>query len=164
MTDRDNILAAAAHAAITVPLLGTVVPLVIWSTRGRKSPIVASQALQALVYQVISFLGGCVVLGPLACIFCFAVICNGESPPPDASFEPPFPDDFLLFVLELVLVYLLVVGLYSFVGTFTVVGLLTWLGYIVYGLYGALTNLRGADFAYPIIGPRLKRYLVSARG
>ncbi len=57
MTDRDNILAAAAHAAITLPLLGTAVPLVIWRTRGRKSPIVASQALQALVYQLISFLG-----------------------------------------------------------------------------------------------------------
>jgi len=50
MTDRDNILAAAAHAAITLPLLGTVVPLLIWTIRGQKSPIVALQALQAVVY------------------------------------------------------------------------------------------------------------------
>lgn len=80
-THRDRIIAASGHAAIMLPLLGIVVPLVIWTIRGRESPIVAFQARQAAIYQFISVLGGSVILAPLMCVFCFMLMCNGGCPP-----------------------------------------------------------------------------------
>jgi hypothetical protein len=38
-------------------------------------------------------------------------------------------------------------------------GLGVWAAYIGYGLYGAVANLRGKDFRYVVLGPRLERYL-----
>ncbi|TKJ29243.1 MAG: hypothetical protein CEE40_08950 [Chloroflexi bacterium B3_Chlor] len=159
MTQHDKIVAASSHAALILPLLGTVVPLVIWTIRGRKSPIVAFQALQAVVYQLISVLGGSVIPAPLICIFYLVSMCNGEYPAPEPSSEPPFIDDPFLFLVTLVLLYLLVVGFYLLLAAFTVLGLMAWLGYVVYGLYGAVATLQGQDFRYAIIGPRLERYL-----
>jgi len=34
-----------------------------------------------------------------------------------------------------------------------------WGAYVGYGLYGAVANLRGKEFRYWILGPRLERYL-----
>jgi hypothetical protein len=38
-------------------------------------------------------------------------------------------------------------------------GLAVWGAYIGYGLYGAVAALRGKDFRYVFLGPRLERYL-----
>ena len=159
MTQHDKILAAVGHAAIILPLLGTVVPLVIWTIRGRESPIVVFQARQAAIYQLISVLGRSVILAPLMCMFCFMLMCNAGCPPPEPSPEPPFIDDPSLYLLTVVLLGLLVVGLYLFVGAFTLVGLLAWMGYVVYGLYGAVATLQGEEFRCVIIGARFERYL-----
>jgi uncharacterized Tic20 family protein len=160
-TQDEKIMAAVGHATIIWPAMGIVAPLVIWATQREKSRFVAFQALQAAVYHMTLIIAG-FVCG--VCFFCYYVAmivggiamplllpilgagASGEELPPEAVIAA------LLGILGMIVFYLAIWGLMF-------LGLAVWAAYIGYGLYGAVANLRGKDFRYAIIGPRLERYL-----
>lgn len=74
-----------------------------------------------------------------------------EGPAP-ADLPPEALVPMVLGILGAIVFYLLLFGLLF-------LGLAVWAAYLAYGLYGAVANLRGKDFRYVIIGPRLERYL-----
>ena len=76
-TQNERLLAALSHASIVLGLFsngvgGIVAALVIWMIKRDKSPYVAFQALQALVYQVATF----IVTGLAMCCCSIAGHCT----------------------------------------------------------------------------------------
>jgi uncharacterized Tic20 family protein len=165
-TQDEKIMAALGHATIIWPVMGILAPVVIWATQREKSRFVAFQALQAGVYHMTLILAG------LACGVCwacsyFGMIVGVIAMPLTMAFTLPaegaptgdLPPEAIVPVffgfLAMIVFYVAVFGLLF-------LGLAVWAAYIGYGLYGAVANLRGKDFRYVIIGPRLERYLEGA--
>jgi hypothetical protein len=162
-TQDERVLAAIAHATIIWPAIGILAPLVVWATQREKSRFVAFQALQAGAYHLTLILAG---LACGVCYFCgyLGMLVGAISTPLFMSFtlpqQGPMPEELPPEVLiplglsfaGMIVFYVLILGLFF-------LGLGVWVGYIAYGLYGAVANLRGKDFRYVIIGPRLERYL-----
>jgi uncharacterized Tic20 family protein len=137
LTQDEKVLAGLAHGSILLGIFtsgigGIVAALVIWLVQKEKSAYVAAQALQATVYQVVTFL-----------LTMFAWCCWGALwmlmllPPlfanPEAYEYAPPPG--------------LWVGMFLMVVPFAIWGLT-----ILYGLWGAIRCLGGHDFKYLIIG------------
>ena len=133
----ERLLAALAHGSVLFAIFtngigGIAAALVIWLTQKEKSEYVRFQALQALVYQALIFI---VTMGLWFCwgmswlvLLMPPLIAN-----PGAYQTTPPPG--------------LWVGL-SLIAVPVCVGLLT----LVYGLWGAVRCLSGADFRYLVIG------------
>ena len=160
MTQHDKILAAVGHAAIIVPVLGIVVPLGIWATRRQKSTTLAFQALQAAAYHAP------LILTAMFCGICFVCahlggIVEAARCPPSGTRCEPLPGEGLAFEPPIAQVFFFLVGIlvYLLVNGAVLLILATGLAYVAYGLYAAVVILRGEDFRYRIIGPRLERYL-----
>ncbi len=137
----ERVLAGLAHGSILLGVLtngvgGIAAALVIWLSQKEKSVFVSTQALQALVYQVVT-----TVIGLLVWCFWGLLLLALVLPPvisdPDAYESAP-PDS-------------LWVGL-----ALMVVPLGIWGLTVLYGLYGAVSSLGGRDFKYVIIGDWLK--------
>jgi uncharacterized Tic20 family protein len=133
----ERVLAALAHASIVLGLFtsgvgGIVAALVIWLVQKEKSAYAAGQALQAVVYQVATFLLTMLVWCCWGIVwmllFLPALISN-----PDAYQTTPPPG--------------LWVGLVLMVIPFGIWGLT-----ILYALWGAVRCLGGRDFRYAIVG------------
>jgi uncharacterized Tic20 family protein len=133
----ERVLAGLAHGSILLGLFtsgigGIVVALVIWLVQKGKSAYVAGQALQALVYQVLTFvltmLVWCCWGLVWLLLFLPEVMAN-----PNAYQNTPPPG--LWFGLILMVIPLGVWGLT-----------------ILYGLWGAVRCLGGHDFKYVIVG------------
>ena len=156
-------MAAIGHATIIWPVMGILAPLIIWATQREKSPFIAFQALQAAVYHMTLILAG------LACGVCwvssyFGMIVGVIAMPISMAFTMPaegaptsdVPPEAIIPVflgfLAMIVFYVAIFGLLF-------LGLAVWAAYVGYGLYGAVANLRGKDFRYAILGPRLERYL-----
>jgi uncharacterized Tic20 family protein len=164
----ERIMAAISHVTIIWPGLGIIAPVVLWATQREKSRFVAFQALQAAVYHLTLILAGLVCgacyvssyVGMIVTIIAGSIsmalalpstLPAGDELPPEVLFP------ILLGVLGMILLYLAILGLLF-------LGLAVWAAYVGYGLYGAVTSLRGKDFRYVIIGPRLERYLHQPSG
>jgi uncharacterized Tic20 family protein len=140
-TQDERVLAGLAHGSIllgifTSGLGGLVAALVIWLVQKEKSAYVAGQALQALVYQAVTFIGTMLVW------CCWGVFWM-------ALFLPPLlsnPDAYQTTVPPG-----LWIGLVLIIIPFFVWGLT-----ILYGLWGAVRCFGGHDFKYAIIGDWLK--------
>ena len=162
-TQDEKIMAAIGHATIIWPVMGILAPLIIWATQREKSRFIAFQALQAGVYHMTLILAG------LACGVCwvcsyFGMIVGAIAMPLSMAFTLPaegapssdMPPEAMIPIvfgfLGMIVFYLAIFGLLF-------LGLAVWAAYIGYGLYGAVANLRGKDFRYVVIGPRLERYL-----
>jgi len=162
-TQDDKIMAALGHATIIWPMMGILAPLVIWATQREKSRFVAFQALQAAVYHMTLILAGfacgvcyfCGYLGMVVGVISAPismVLTPSQEGPATAEVPPEAGIPVVLTLLGMLFFYVLMFALFF-------LGLAVWVGYIAYGLYGAVANLRGKDFRYAIIGPRLERYL-----
>jgi len=162
-TQDEKIMAAIGHATIIWPLVGIVAPLVVWATQREKSRFIAFQTLQAAVYHMTLILAG------LACGVCwvcsyFGMIVGVIAMPVSMAFTLPaegapggdLPPEAMISVL---LSFLGMIVFYVAIFGLLFLGLAVWAAYIGYGLYGAVANLRGKDFRYVVIGPRLERYL-----
>jgi len=159
----EKIMAALSHATIIWPVMGIIAPLIIWATQREKSPFVAFQALQAAVYHMTLILAG-LVCGVCYLFTYFGMIIGALGmplsmlftlPPEGAGAEDLPPEAAVGMILGFMVMfffYLLVFGLMA-------LGVVAWLAYISYGLYGAVASLRGKEFRYVILGPRLERYL-----
>jgi uncharacterized Tic20 family protein len=162
-TQDEKIMAAIGHATIIWPVMGILAPLIIWATQREKSRFIAFQALQAGVYHMTLILAG------LACGVCwvcsyFGMIGGAIAMPlsiaftlpaegaPGGDLPPEAAIPMLFGFLAMIAFYIAIFGLLF-------LGLAVWAAYIGYGLYGAVANLRGRDFRYVVIGPRLERYL-----
>jgi len=133
----EKVLAGLAHGSIllgafTSGIGGIVAALVIWLTQKDKSPYAASQALQALVYQVattlLTFVAWC----------CWGVVWM-------AMFLPPLMSNPERY--EVTPPAGLWIGMFLMVIPLAIWGLT-----LLYGLWGAVRCLGGHDFKYLIVG------------
>jgi uncharacterized Tic20 family protein len=133
----EKTLAGLAHGSILLGLFtngvgGIVAALVIWATQKEKSAYVAAQALQAMVYQGITFLITMLTWCCWGILYTLLIVVPLISNPGAYTDAPPAG---------------LWVGLLLMVVPFGIWGLT-----ILYGLYGAVRCLGGHDFKYAIIG------------
>lgn len=137
VTDDERRMGALAHGSIMLGVFtsgigGIFAAMVIWITQREKSAYIAYQSLQAMVYQTIILLAS--VIG--FCIWGLAatlLVVLPMAAEPDLYLDTPpatiwFSMVLLIFPCSL------------------------WLGTILYGLWGAIRCLAGADFRYAIIG------------
>jgi uncharacterized Tic20 family protein len=136
-TRDEKTLAGLAHGSILLGLAtsgvgGIVAALVIWATQKEKSPYAAAQALQAMVYQAVTFgimmIAWCCWIG-LYMMMIFVPLVNNPG-----AYEAAPPAG-------------LWVGMFLMIVPVGIWGLI-----ILYGLYGAARCLGGHDFKYAIIG------------
>ncbi|MEJ2735068.1 MAG: DUF4870 domain-containing protein [Anaerolineae bacterium] len=137
LTQDEKTLAALAHASIllgipTSGIGGIVAALVIWIVQKEKSAHVAAQALQALVYQAVTFVLTMIVWCCWGALYMTLIFVPLLSNPGAYEAAPPAG---------------LWVGLALMIVPFGIWGLT-----ILYGLYGAVRCLGGHDFNYAIIG------------
>lgn len=137
VTQDERVLAGLAHGSILLGLFtngigGIVAALVIWLIQKEKSAYVAAQALQALIYQAITFivtmLAWCCWGALWAVMFLPPMLSN-----PEAYENVPPPG--------------LWIGLILMIVPFAIWGLT-----ILYGLWGAARCFGGHDFKYAVIG------------
>ena len=137
ITQDEKTLAGLAHGSILLGLLtsgmgGIIAALVIWIVQKEKSAYVAAQALQALVYQAITFLLTMIVWCCWGALYAAMILVPLVSNPDAYVATPPAG---------------LWVGLFLMIVPFGIWGLT-----ILYGLYGAARCLGGHDFKYAVIG------------
>jgi uncharacterized Tic20 family protein len=142
-TQDDRVMAALSHVSVLLPMMGVITPTVIWVTQKEKSPYVAYQALQALVFQLSMIAVWFISMGCYICSFLtmFIILPFAASVEPSQSISPFF--GLPIFTPFLVL------------GVIFVVFLL----YIIYGLIGAAMTLQGRNFRYLFIGLRIERFM-----
>jgi uncharacterized Tic20 family protein len=137
LTQDEKVLAGLAHGSILLGIFtsgigGIVAALVIWLVQKEKSAYVAGQALQALVYQSVTFIVTMLAWCCWGLLWMFLIFVPLTSNP--AAFEAAPPAG-------------LWAGLFLMVIPFAIWGLI-----ILYGLYGAVRCLGGHDFKYAVVG------------
>lgn len=137
LTQDEKTLAGLAHGSIILGILtsgigGIIASLVIWIVQKEKSAYVAAQALQALVYQAVTFLLTMVVWCCWGVLYTAMILIPLVGNPDAYTYAPPAG---------------LWVGLFLMIVPFGIWGLT-----ILYGLYGAARCLGGHDFKYAVIG------------
>jgi uncharacterized Tic20 family protein len=137
LTQDEKALAGLAHGSILLGIFtsgigGIVTALVIWLVQKEKSAYVAAQALQALVYQSVTFIMTMLAWCCWGLLWMLLILVPLTSNP--AAFEVAPPPG-------------LWIGLFLMIIPFAIWGLI-----ILYGLYGAVRCLGGHDFKYAIIG------------
>jgi hypothetical protein len=140
-TQDEKTLAGLAHGSILLGVFtsgvgGIIAALVIWLIQKEKSAYVAAQALQALVYQGVTFIVTTLAWCCWGMLWMVMILVPITADPGAYDTTPP-------------------AGLW--VGLFLmVVPLAIWGLAILYGLWGAVRCLGGHDFKYAIIGNWLK--------
>jgi uncharacterized Tic20 family protein len=142
-TQDDRVMAGLAHISALLPLMGVIVPIVIWVTQKEKSKYVAFQALQALAYQLTMilawFIGMACYMLSFFSIFVTSFIGSAAS-------DSPALYPFLGFS---VLIPFMVFGA-IFIGGFA---------FVVYGAVGGVLAFLGKPFRYIVIGKRVERFM-----
>lgn len=137
LTQDEKTLAGLAHGSIllgtfTSGIGGIIAALVIWLVQKDRSAYVAAQALQALVYQAVTFIVTMLAWCCWGILWTFLILAPLMGNPAAYDIGPP-PG--------------LWAGLFLMVVPFAIWGLT-----ILYGLYGAVRCLGGRDFRYAVIG------------
>lgn len=137
LTQDEKTLAGLAHGSVllgvfTSGLGGILAALVIWLVQREKSSYVAAQALQALVYQTVTFIVTMLVWCCWGAVWMTMLFAPLISRPEAYGASPPAG---------------LWLGLLLMVVPMGLWGLT-----ILYGLWGAVRCLSGDDFRYVLIG------------
>jgi uncharacterized Tic20 family protein len=136
----ERIMAALSHGSALLPMIGIILPIIIWVTQKEKSKYVAFQALQAAGYQVLMILAGFVGMG------CYMVsifgVFGGGILATNSGRNLGIGELFMFFPF-------LVFGL-IFCGGFL---------FIAYALFGAVMALQGKDFRYLLVGSQVEKFL-----
>ncbi len=131
----EKVFAAIAHICVILPFWGTIGAIGIWATQKERSPFIGFQALQAVFYQLIFILFG-FCLGMYTFVLTFYLLIPPTGQSSDSGILP------------------------LWISGPSICGGLFLLGYIGYGLWAAVSVLRGREFRYWMIGPLLaKRFL-----
>jgi uncharacterized Tic20 family protein len=141
LTQDERTLAGLAHGSILLGLFtngigGIVAALVIWAIQKEKSAYVAAQALQALVYQAVTFVVTMLAWCCWGVLWMILILAPIASHPAAYQAAPPAG----VWVGLVLLVFPL--GLWGLT--------------IFYGLWGAARCFGGHDFKYIIIGDWLR--------
>ena len=133
----EKALAALAHGSILLGFFtngigGIVTALIIWLVQKEKSAYVAYQALQALVFQAVTFLVTMLIWCCWGALYTAMILIPLMSNPDAYSHTPPAGLWVGLFLL--------------------VVPLGAWGLSILGGLWGAARCLGGHDFKYVVVG------------
>lgn len=137
VTQDERTMAGLAHGSILLGVFtsgigGIVAALVIWLLQKEKSAYVAAQALQALIYQALTFIITMLVWCCWGVLWTAMILLPLMADPGAYDAAPPAG---------------LWVGLFLMAIPFGIWGLT-----ILYGLWGAVRCLNGHDFKYAIIG------------
>jgi uncharacterized Tic20 family protein len=137
VSQNERGLAGLAHGSILLGLFtsgigGIIAALIIWLTQKERSPYVAFQALQALVYQGLTFL-------IIMTCWCFWGLMWTASILAPLLGNPDLYQDNPPATLWVGLVMM-------------IIPLGVWGLTILYGLYGAARCFAGHDFKYAVIG------------
>jgi uncharacterized Tic20 family protein len=134
-----RLLAAISHAAVLFTNIGFVVPIGIYLTQKKKSSYLAFQALQALIWQIVMFvfsmLASSCMVGSIFIPVLLTTASQNEK----------------------------LIGLISGGGVFITIMISVFvmtignLGFIIYGIIGAVMTYQGKDFRYIIIGNRIDK-------
>jgi uncharacterized Tic20 family protein len=153
-TQDDKVVAALAHA------LGPLIAIIIWATQKDKSPFVAFQSLQALVYQLTGFVGmllgmacyGCSFVGVFVSMFAAIPLTAVGAAATEGSSE---------IVQGIAALIGLLISTVTMMAPFIIFALLglAALAFLLYGLGAAISVFQGKDFRYIVIGRWLERYL-----
>ncbi len=137
-TQDERLLAALSHISVLLPLWGLILSGMVWATQREKSAYVRQQGAQAVGWQVAEILLLLVGFGCYLFSFVFVFLgimaSTGGGDP-----EPP------LLVFAPFLILFLILGLFAV--------------FMLTGLYGAIRSLQGREFAYPVVGRRVRNYL-----
>jgi uncharacterized Tic20 family protein len=157
-TQDDKIVAALAHA------LGPLIAIIVWATQKDKSPFVAFQSLQALVYQLTGFVGMllgmacymCSFLGVFGGMFAFIPLAATGAAATEGGEAAQGIAALIGFLISVV----------TMIVPFAIFGLmfLAILAFLLYGLWAAISVFQGKDFRYIVIGRWLERYLARDTG
>jgi uncharacterized Tic20 family protein len=140
----ERVVAALGHATVVLPFWGAIGAIVIWATQKDKSPYVAFQSLQAVVYHFVLILGGflaaaCYMCSLLAFPIIMATALSAVEPTAEISPAVMLPMAIPFAILG--------------------AGMLAWFVFVVYGLFAAVATLQGKNFRYVVIATRLEAYL-----
>ena len=149
----DRLVAALCHASLLIPVLGMMVPLVVWLTQKDRSTVLRFQPLQALLYQGVGMVGllflyACQMAGSLGS---FVPIMGVAALAPQ-NLSGNGGDSFLAGLL--IAIVMLGSILMVILGTLQCIAAPV---YAVIGLVGSWQILKEKDFRYPILGRWLER-------
>jgi len=141
LTQNEKTLAGLAHGSILLGIFtsgigGIVAALVIWAVEKDKSAYAAAQALQALVYQALTFLVTTAAWCCWGLLWMLLILVPLSSNPAAYDYAPPAG---------------IWVGMFLMIVPLGIWGLI-----ILYALYGAARCFGGHDFKYAVIGNWLK--------
>lgn len=142
LAETDRALAALGHAAILLPGLGLLVPVMVWTTARQRSPGLRFQLLQAagaqVILPVVSLLASLIVLIlTLLAALAVGLVLRGQG----AGVETALA---LLGVVRVVAAVLIFLIHAVFLGL---------------GLAAAVISLTGKAFRYPLLGAWLEQFL-----
>lgn len=158
-TQDDRVVAALAHA------LGPFIAIIVWATQKDKSPFVAFQSLQALIYHLTGFVGAllgmacymCSFVGLFGGMFVFIPLTAlGTSATTGGSEAVQGFAALIGFLISMVIMIapFLLIALFG----------LAALAFLLYGLWAAFSVFQGKDFRYVVIGRWLEHYLTRDAG
>jgi uncharacterized Tic20 family protein len=142
LTQDEKTLAGLAHGSVLLGIFtngvgGIVAALVIWVLQREKSAYAAGQALQALVYQALTFLVTMLAWCCWGILYTVMILVPIAGNPGAYDAAPPAS---------------LWIGL-----GLMIIPIVIWGVFIVYGLYGAARCFGGHDFQYAIVGKWLEK-------
>ncbi|MGA7193672.1 MAG: DUF4870 domain-containing protein [Anaerolineales bacterium] len=137
ITQESRLLVAFSHASILFSYIGVFVPIVIYATQKKKSTYIRFQALQALVWQIIS------IAFITLTTFCMMISITTTSFMASLSgSNNPGSPNVGIFLLAIALSLLLTIGNLAFV---------------IYGIVGAIMTYQEKDFRYIIIANLIEK-------
>jgi uncharacterized Tic20 family protein len=153
-TQDDKVVAALAHA------LGPLIAIIVWATQKDKSPFVAFQSLQALVYQLTGFVSALLGMACYMCSFLGMFVSMFAFIPLTAATEGSEAAEGFAALIGFL------ISMVTMIVPFAIIGLLILaaLAFLLYGLWAAVSVFQGKDFRYVVIGRWLERYLAQDTG
>jgi uncharacterized Tic20 family protein len=133
-----RLLAAISHASVLFSNIGFFVPFGIYLTQKKKSSYLGFQALQALIWQIVMFvfsiLASYCMVGSIFIPVLLTTATQNENLVGVAGGG--------IIIVMIISVLVMTIGN---------------LGFIIYGIIGAVTTYQGKDFRYIVIGNRINK-------
>jgi uncharacterized Tic20 family protein len=129
----ERVVCAILHASSPLGFLALAASGTVWATQRSRSRFLALQSLQALMFQLLAFLGSFITYWPLALAIGIAVFSDWIAPT-DAA-EPALTTAMLI------------IGVLGFAIAVFFQAVFPW-----WGMWAAFRILRGHNFRYPVLG------------